>query len=355
MEDNNVQELAPEVAIRLPDASKFVVSSSPHLHERSPQVASVKRIMITVIIALLPACGAGIYFFGIPALAILCVSVGSCVFFEWLWNKIACKPTTIGDYSAIVSGLLLGMNLSANLPLWLVVIGALVTITIGKMLYGGLGYNPFNPAIVGRIFMLLSFTGYMTTWETPAPLGSGAIATTTATPLAIPAVQMTEAPVPYLDYFLGNMPGCLGETSALAILIGGIFLIALNLIKWQVPLTYLGTIALFSAIIWQFAPESTPVNPNPLFQLLTGGAMLAAFFMCTDMVTTPITIRGGIIFAAGAGLITVIIRFWGAYPEGASFSILLMNALTPLIDRYTNLKPFGYRKPQSVPAAGGVK
>lgn len=346
-----------ESAIRMPVASDLLVSSSPHLHDQSHSAASVKRIMLCVIAALMPACLTGIYYFGFRALLLLVVSVCSCVFFEWLWTTIARQKTTLGDYSAVVSGLILAMNLSAGFPLWLVVLGAMVTMWIGKMLYGGIGYNPFNPAAVGRVFLLLSFPAYMTTWVPVTPLfgSSTAAAFTGATPLRGRSLTALASEIPYWDYFTGNMPGCLGETCSLALLAGGLFLIALKLIKWQVPLAYLATIAVSALLAGWLVPESVKTLPDPLFQLLTGGVMLAAFFMCTDMVTTPITTRGGVIFGVGAGLITVVIRFWGSYPEGASFSILLMNALTPLIDRYTVLKPFGYRKPVKSAVTGGAK
>lgn len=335
-----------ETAIRLPDPKDLIVSCSPHIHDAS-QAGSIQKIMICVILALLPACGTGIYFFGLNALYMLLTCVFSCVFFEWVWGIVSKKRTTIGDYSAVVSGLILGMNLSAGLPLTLGVLGALVTIFIGKMLYGGLGYNPFNPAVVGRVFLLLSFPGYMTSWVATSPLlsTSQAVAVTCATPL-----RTVSENVPYWDYFVGNMPGCLGETSALALLVGGLFLIALKIIKWQVPLAFLGTLAIMTLLVGWLAPESAKTLLDVPFQLLTGGAVLAAFFMCTDMVTTPVTTRGAVIFAIGAGIITASIRFWGGYPEGASFSILLMNALTPLIDRFAVLKPFGTRK-----CAGGVR
>lgn len=355
--------------IILPDPAKLLASSSPHIHDQGKS-KDFQRIMLCVILALMPACGAGIYYFGLPALYTLLVSVGGCVAAEYLWNRANKQKTTITDLSCVVSGLLLGMNLSAHVPWWIALIGAVVTICVGKMLYGGIGYNPFNPAIVGRIFLLLSFPAQMTTWYwprtythemiqsmVPTPenmlLAASQLPETivSATPLGIvhkanalvlsDAVISTEA---LKNYFLGNMPGCLGETCAIAILIGGIFLIAMRIIRWQVPVAYLGTIAFFIFIINLTMPSATP---GPIFHLLSGGVMLAAFFMITDMVTTPITTSGAILFAVGAAVITVVIRVWGGFPEGVSFSILLMNALTPLIDRYTRQRPFGWRKPLS--------
>ncbi len=366
--------MSDQPSIILPNPEHLIASSSPHIHDDG-KAQSVQRIMLCVILALLPACGAGIYYFGIQALYTLLLSVAGCVFFEWIWAYVTKqKKQTINDFSCIVSGILLGMNLSANVPWWIALVGAFVTIWIGKMLYGGIGYNPFNPAIVGRVFILLSFPSQMTTWFWPRTYTTQMINNmiTSPTPVVVSETMPAELIVgatplglvhkadlaslqpgvlsdsAYWDYFLGNMPGCLGETSAIAILIGGLFLIMLQIIKWQVPVAFLGTIAIFTGIIHFCDPTMTP---DPLFHILTGGAMLAAFFMITDMVTTPVTTSGAIIFAVGSAILTVVIRVWGGFPEGVSFSILLMNALTPLIDRYTRRRPFGYRKP----VKGGAK
>lgn len=346
-----------DVRVKLPDMSQVIVSSSPHLHDAG-RAYSVQKIMFFVILALMPSCAAGVIFFGLPALIILTTCVVSCVFFEWLWCKLARMPrSSIWDLSAIVTGLLLAMNLAATVPIWIAVLGSLVAIWVAKMLYGGIGYNPFNPAITARIFLLLACTTEMTKWgKTRFEIGQSSFLSpvfeATATPLSFISSATSHtvyANTPYWDYFMGNMPGCLGETSALALLVGGLFLILMNIIKWQVPFAYLLTIALISSIVHYTDPSA---SPNALFHLLTGGVVLGAFFMITDMVTTPMTTLGGIIFAVGAGVLTVTIRIWGSYPEGCSFAILLMNALTPLIDRYTMRKPFGSRRKITL---GGAK
>lgn len=339
--------------IRLPDPNKLIVSSSPHLHE--PQ--NVRRIMLIVILTLLPACATGVFFFGLPALWVLTVSTVSCVGFEALFCRMSGRSCEIGDLSAVLTGILLGMNLSAATPWWVCVVGALLAMGLGKHIYGGLGYNPFNPALVGRVGLLIAFPGYLTTWVPPdggkwaAELANGATmdAVTTATPLyAIPTALQTAGgesvnlpPLPYLDYFLGKMGGCIGETSVLALLLGGLVLIALRFIRWEVPVAFIGTVFAVTGLVHLIAPGA---QPPPLFHLLTGGLFLGAFYMATDMVTTPMTRTGTVIFGVGCGLVTAVIRVWGSYPEGVSFSILFMNALTPLIDRYTRRTPFGARK-----------
>lgn len=337
--------------IRLPDPAKLVISSSPHVH--APQ--DVRRIMLIVILTLLPACAAGVYYFGMPALWVLGVSTVSCVVFEALFSRMLGKPSTVGDLSAVLTGVLLGMNLSAATPWWVCVIGALLAMGLGKHIYGGLGYNPFNPALVARVGLLIAFPGYLTTWVPPdggqwaARLANGASmdAVTTATPLyAIPAALEAggSADYSYLDYFLGSIGGCIGETSAAALLLGGIVLIALRLIRWEVPLAFMGTVLVITGLVYATAPGA---QPTPLFHILTGGLFLGAFYMATDMVTSPMTKTGALVFGVGCGLVTCVIRIWGSYPEGVSFSILFMNALVPLIDRYTRRRPFGARRSHS--------
>ncbi|OGV34086.1 MAG: hypothetical protein A2020_01035 [Lentisphaerae bacterium GWF2_45_14] len=355
---------------------ELVVSSSPHVHDNQ----TVRKIMLTVLLALVPSCLCGIYFYGINALMVIIYCVVFSVAVEVLWCRIAGKKTdTWKDCSAILTGVLLAMNLSAGIPWWVCLIGAGIGIGIGKQIYGGLGYNPFNPALVARVALLVAFPKLMTTWvpsrfmtENPvydkiityAPsaeqlkgkvipfLSNTCDSITCATPLgvvkelsksgvhnvsAFDAVSNTPM---YWDYFFGNMGGCLGETSVLALLAGGIFLIAMKIIKWHIPVTYIATVAIFSAAIHAANPA---ITPGPLFHVITGGLFLGAFFMATDMVTSPITKKGMIIFGIGCGIITSLIRIWGNYPEGVSFSILLMNAVVPLIDKFTVTVPFGYK------------
>jgi len=344
----NAKSAAP--AIKLPDLDKLIISSSPHLHSG----LSTRRIMLLVLLALLPACGVGVYMFGLPALRVLVLTTFSCVVLEVLFSRLMGRASSIGDASAVVTGVLLGMNLSSLTPWWVCVLGAVLAIGLGKQLYGGLGYNPFNPALVGRVGLLIAFPQLMTTWAKPMPGQFGIFsqlpdAITTATPLDIAKTSgISDAAIDYGAFFLGKMPGSIGETSALALLIGGIFLISLRLIRWQIPFAYLSSVALFTCFINRLLPEMTP---PPLFHMLTGGLFLGAFFMATDMVTSPMSRKGAWIFGIGCGLVTSIIRIWGTYPEGVSFAILFMNAFVPIINRYTMNVPFGsQRKQESVPA-----
>lgn len=339
--------------IRLPDTSKLIVSSSPHL--QAPE--SVRRLMLIVILALLPACAAGVFYFGWPALVVLAVTTASCVGFEALFNRLAGRESTVGDLSAALTGLLLGMNLSATTPWWICIIGALLAMGLGKHVYGGLGYNPFNPALVGRVGLLIAFPKHLTTWVPPdggkwvAKLADGASldAVTTATPLyTVPEALAAGTPVdvPYLEYFLGRMGGCIGETCAAALLAGGLVLIALRLIRWHVPASYIGTVLVITGVAHALAPE---MQPTPLFHLVAGGLFLGAFFMATDMVSSPMTKTGAVVFGIGCGVVTCVIRLWGSYPEGVSFAILFMNALVPLIDRATRGAPFGAQTHRNSP------
>lgn len=346
-----------ETEVKLPDTSRLVVSSSPHYHSGE----SVRSIMLTVIAALVPACLSGIIFFGLRALFVLAVCALSCVAFEALFCKWMGKPSMVGDCSALLTGLLLGLNLSASTPWWICVIGALLAIGLGKMIYGGLGFNPFNPALIGRVGLLIAFPTALTTWVRPvaSPLTwvQATDATTTATPLGTlgmikswdAASVMTTAgqPLSYLDCFVGKMGGCIGETSALALLLGGIVLIVFKLIRWQVPVAFIGTVLLITGITHACAPHA---YAPPQFHLLTGGLFLGAIFMATDMVTSPMSRLGAVVFGIGCGVITCVIRLWGSYPEGVSFSILFMNALTPLIDRFTGGRPFGSAKKEEAAA-----
>ncbi|MBR4134827.1 MAG: RnfABCDGE type electron transport complex subunit D [Bacteroidales bacterium] len=315
------------------------VSGSPHVHSGE----SVQKIMLSVIIALMPAFVVSIFYFGLPVIVLTLVSVGCCVLFEYLIQRFVMKvPTTISDGSAIVTGLLLAFNVPANLPIWMMVVGALVAIGIAKMPFGGLGHNLFNPALVARVFMLISFPVAMTTWPVPSPVWNFADAVTGPTPLGIlkesAAVNMGEMPR-YLDLLVGQMGGSFGEISAIALLLGAAYLLWKRVITWHIPVAFVLTVFIFSGIFYLIDPTQ---YANPFFHILTGGLLLGAFFMATDMVTSPTTPSAMLVFGAGCGLITIIIRLFGAYPEGVSFSILLMNAMVPLLNRW--FKPKTYAK-----------
>jgi electron transport complex protein RnfD len=318
--------------------TKLLLQSSPHARNTE----SVRKVMATVIVALIPAVVAGTIFFGLRALAVMAASVAACLIFEGLAVKVAGKPVkeTLLDGSAIITGLLVAMNLPSNLPFWMVIVGALVAVVLGKHVYGGLGNNPFNPALVARVFLLISFPTAMTSW----PVAMGTDAVTAATPLGV--LQM-EGPVAalasasYLDLLVGNVGGCLGETSALALLLGGIILLVRRVISWEIPVTFIATVFIFTTITWLVAPDK---HINPLWHILSGGVMLGAWFMATDMVTSPVTRKGMLLFGAGCGFFTCIIRLWAGYPEGVSFAILIMNGLVPLIDRYLAPTKFGAQK-----------
>ncbi|OGO76651.1 MAG: electron transporter RnfD [Clostridiales bacterium GWB2_37_7] len=297
----------------------LVVSSSPHIRSKE----SVNSIMYNVIIALLPATVAAIYFFRLRAFLLIAVSIIAAIAAEAIILKIRKKPIAINDGSAIITGLLLALTISPAMPLWMAVVGSVVSIGIGKQVYGGLGSNPFNPALVGRAFLIITFPVQMTTWINPID------GLATATPLGLQ--KMEGIGTGYLELLLGNVGGSLGETSALLLLIGGLYLIYKGIIRWYIPVSYLGTVAAMSLIL----------GSDPIFQLLSGGLMLGAFFMATDMVTSPVTKKGQLIFGIGAGLITIIVRLYGGYPEGVLFSILLMNIFTPIIDKYAMPKIYG--------------
>ena len=326
--------------------NKLIVSLSPHVHGGD----SVQRNMYGVCIALVPALLASLWFFGLGAAIVLATSVLACVLFEWAIAKFLLKShrCTICDGSAVLTGLLLGFNLPSNLPLWIIIIGALVAIGVGKMTFGGLGCNPFNPALVGRVFLLISFPVQMTSWPVPGQLTQvGADAVTGATPLAELAAGNLDAIPSATDLLLGNSGGSLGEVSALCLLLGLAFMLWRRIITWHIPVSILGTVAIFTGILW--GVDSTQFA-NPLVHLLTGGMMLGACYMATDYVTSPMTHKGQIIYGVCIGLLTVVIRLWGAYPEGMSFAILIMNAFTPLINNYCKPKRFG-----EVAKKGGVK
>jgi electron transport complex protein RnfD len=321
----------------------YIVTTSPHIH--SPD--SIPRVMYSVVIALVPAVLISIFFFGKAALMVYLIAVLSCLAAEAVCQKIMGRPITIADGSILVTGVLLAMNLPPTSPWWLVLVGSVVAVVLGKQIYGGLGYNPFNPVLVARVVLLISFPVQMTTWTRPIPLFSGADFLTIATPLGeIKTELMLKGAIDltrynYLDFTTGFMGGSLGEMSVIALLLGAAFLFYRKYITWHIPVSYIGTVFVITGIFWLIDPT---IYANPIFHVLCGGLILGAFFMATDMVTSPVYPLGMIIFGIGCGLITVVIRLFGGYPEGVAFSILLMNAATPIIDRYTEPKKFGYIK-----------
>ncbi|WP_295083877.1 RnfABCDGE type electron transport complex subunit D [Ruminococcus sp.] len=305
---------------------KLIVSPSPH----DENYTKTTNIMLNVIIALLPAWGAAVYFFGLRVIPLTAVCIGSCIFFEYVCRAMMKRSNTIGDLSAVVTGLILAMNLPSTLPYWMAVIGSFVAIVIVKQLFGGLGQNFANPAITARIVLMISFPAAMTKWVEPfTHTDLDAISGATPLPLA-----GTDNAVSYLDLFLGKTGGCLGETCALALLIGGLYLAARKIISLAAPLSFIGSLFILSWIS----------GSDPVYQILAGGVFLGAFFMATDYATTPITTKGKIVFGLGCGIITFIIRRFGSYPEGVSFSILLMNVLTPYIEQLTRTKVLGAKE-----------
>ena len=360
--------------IKLPTGRNLVLSSSPHLSTG----ANLRKIMGGVLLALLPAVVASVWFFGWRALLIILYTLFCCVTAEAVWCVLSGKAVwrTIGDLSAALTGVLLALCLPVNIPLYVPPIGAILAIWLGKQVYGGLGNNPFNPALVARVGLLLALPAAMTCW-TPSRgmtekgypsqenffrgedlllIGNGEMpdAVTCATPLGVagtapkisgktPEALHNFQPLENRELlkrcFGGDRAGCLGETSVFALIIGYFILVLLNLINWRVPLLFIGTVALITAVTHFFMPGGTP---SPVFHILNGGLFLGAVFMATDMVTSPITGAGCVVFAIGCGIVTSVIRIWGNYPEGVSFAILFMNALVPLIDRWLGQRPFGY-------------
>ncbi|MDR1742334.1 MAG: RnfABCDGE type electron transport complex subunit D [Dysgonamonadaceae bacterium] len=315
---------------------KINISPSPHIHSGD----TIRRNMLDVLIALVPATLVGLYFFGLGALIVGSVSIISCITFEYLIQRFLLKKTnSIGDLSALVTGVLLAFNLPSNLPVWMVIIGALVAIGVGKMSFGGLGNNPFNPALVGRVFLLISFPVQMTTWPEPAALSMHYLdAETAATPLSMIKNHFGELPHT-IDLLLGNVGGSMGEVSSIALLLGGIYLLVRKVITWHIPVSILATVFVFTGIMhWGV---NSAIYATPLLHILAGGLLLGSFFMATDYATSPMTAKGMYIYGAGIGIITVVIRIWGAYPEGISFAILIMNAFVPLINFYVKPKRFG--------------
>jgi electron transport complex protein RnfD len=323
----------------------LTVSHSPHVHGSE----SVQKIMYRVLIAMVPAFAVSLIFFGLGALIVTGVAVVSCMAFEYLIARFLLKvKPTLWDGSAAITGVLLAFNVPSNLPVWMIIIGSLVAIGVAKMSFGGLGKNPFNPALAGRVFLLISFPVQMTSWPKAVESRFAYLdATTGATPLGIlkeglkngqPMADLMKDIPEYSQMFLGNMSGSLGEISALALLIGGLYMLWKKVITWHTPVSILGTVVVFTGLLWLINPDK---YADPVFHLLAGGIMLGAIFMATDMVTSPMTPIGQIIFGVGIGLITCIIRIFGAYPEGVSFAILIMNAFVPLIDKYVKPKRFG--------------
>ena len=314
---------------------KLIISPAPHIHGGD----SVSKNMTGVIIALVPALLASLYFFGLGALIVTVTAIVACVLFEYLIQKFLIKgEKTILDGSAALTGLLLAFNLPSNLPIWMILIGALVAIGVAKMSFGGLGNNPFNPALVGRVFLLISFPVEMTTWPVVEPLSMHYLdAATGATVLSLLNEGVATIPSA-LDMFIGNMPGSIGEISAIALLIGMVYMLIRKIITWHIPVSIFATVIVFAGILHWVDPAT---YISPLVHLLTGGLMLGAIFMATDYVTSPMNPKGMWIYGVGIGVLTVVIRTWGAYPEGVSFAILIMNGFTPLINFYVKPKRFG--------------
>jgi Na+-translocating ferredoxin:NAD+ oxidoreductase subunit D len=326
-------------------ANLLTISGSPH--DYSDQ--STKKIMWGVVIALVPTMLVSFWYFGLGAIILTLTSVIACVLFEYLIQKYLLQQTpTVTDGSAVITGVLLALNVPSNLPIWMMVVGALVAIGVAKMTYGGLGKNPFNPALIGRVFLLMSFPVNMTSWPLPivnrtafldAVTGPTALGTIKEGVAKGETIQQLMSNIPsYTDMFLGNMGGSLGEVSAIAIILGGLFMLFRKIISWHIPVSFILTVFTFTGML--FLMDSTKYV-DPIFHLLTGGLMLGAIFMATDMVTSPMTKSGMLLFGFGCGLLTVLIRVWGSYPEGVSFAILIMNALVPLINKGFKPKKFG--------------
>ena len=320
-------------------ANKFFVSPSPHVHSDYSTV----RLMGDVVSALLPALMVSVRVFGWNVLAITAVSIASCVLLEFLVQKYLVKgPVTVNNLSAVVTGLLLAMNLPANIPLWIVVVGAIVAICVAKMPFGGLGKNIFNPALAARVFLLIAYPVQMTSF--PAPTIKGFVdAYSGATPLGAAKGHLVDfASFDVAGMFTGAMGGSFGEISALALLLGFAYLLMRKVITWHIPVAVIGTMVAFAAI-YGATMGGAMVWQMPIFHILAGGALLGAIFMATDYVTSPMTAKGMVIYGIGIGVITMCIRLWGAYPEGMSFAILIMNSVVPLINKYVKPKRFGAR------------
>ena len=322
--------------------SKLLVSPSPHIHSKD----STRSLMLDVVIALIPAVICSVVFYGWQELLVLGVSVASCVLLEWAITKYMLKtPSTVGDLSAVITGILLALNLPYTTPWWVVFVGAVVAIGVAKMTFGGIGQNIWNPALVGRVFLLVSFPTYMTTWSAPRGL-FGADAVSGATPLGAiqeglmqgSTVQELTSAYDYKDLLFANLGGSAGEVCALALLAGFVYLCCRKVIKPWITLSIFGTVALTSLVFWGIDPARFT---DPLFNLLTGGLVLGACFMATDYVTSPMSLWGGVVFGVGIGFLTMMIRYFGSYPEGVSFAILIMNSVVPLLNMWFKQKKFG--------------
>jgi len=316
-------------------ADKLTVSVSPHLLKKQ---LSTPSIMWLVTFSLIPAGVAGMFIFGIKSLWIMLTGCVSCVVIEAVIQKLRKQKVTIYDGSAALTGLLLAYNLPSNVPLWLVVVGSFIAIAIAKQAFGGLGRNIFNPALVGRVFLLSAWPKFMTAY--PKPFDT----VTAATPLALikegKIAEISEAGINYMDLLIGNKGGCIGEVCVIALLLGAAYLLYKKIITWHIPIPYIFTVGIFS---WIFGSKSGFFQGDYLFYLLSGGLMLGAFFMATDYVTSPLTRKGQVAFGIGCGLLTCVIRLWGGYPEGVSYAILLMNMCVPLIDRWVRPKRYGVK------------
>ena len=323
------------------------VSNAPFVRSKD----SIESVMYNVALALAPATVMSVYLFGMRALVLTVVCILSSIAFEWLMDKARKKPNSCLDGSALVTGLLIALNVPANLPLWMAVTGSFIAIVATKHAFGGLGYNVFNPALVARVFLLISFPAAMTSWPMPAPFSFDVMVDmeTGASPLGIlktDGVQAALASLSLMDGFYGTMTGSLGETSALALLAGAAWLWYKKYITMYIPLTIMGSVFLFTGLFHLIDPGT---YASPAFHMVTGGLILGAFFMATDMVTSPLSIRGQLLFGLGCGLLTAVIRLWGGYPEGISFAILIMNSFVPLIDRWdlNDRKAENNKKPET--------
>jgi len=322
--------------------SKLIVSPSPHIHSKD----STKSLMLDVVIALIPAVICSVVFYGWQELLVLGVSVASCVLLEWAITKyLLKKPSTVGDFSAVITGILLALNVPYTTPWWVIVIGSIVAVGVAKMTFGGIGQNIWNPALVGRVFLLVSFPTYMTTWQQPQGL-FGLDAVSGPTPLGTiqeglmqgSSVQELTSAYNYSDLLFANLGGSAGEVCALALLAGFVYLCVRKVIKPWITLSIFATVALTSLIFWSIDPTRFT---DPLFNLLTGGLVLGACFMATDYVTSPMSLWGGVVFGVGIGFLTMMIRYFGSYPEGVSFAILIMNSIVPLLNMWFKQKKFG--------------
>jgi len=334
MQENTPEKPTPGPAAKPPQPGneKLIVSSSPHFLSDE----SIPKIMHNVVMALLPAVGFSVYFFGLRAILLVLVCVATCIVGEYWVQKTRKKPITVYDGSAIITGILLALTLPPGFPIFGAVLGSLFAIVVGKQLFGGLGYNIFNPALLGRAFLQAAYPVLITTWVEPRTVERAVDAVSAATPLAL--LKFEGEMVPLMDLFVGNVAGSMGETSVIAIVIGGLYLRYKGYINWKLPLGYLGSMVFFSGIFWLYDPGT---YASPLFHVMAGGAMLGAWFMVTDMVTSPVTPLGQWIFAVGGGVMAVVIRLFGGLPEGVMYSVLFMNAFVPLINRHTRPKIFG--------------